>query len=61
MTGFVANSMPTMARVPGLLAAFQGLGATLGPKEDVTWHVAGDHLMRVRPTDVPACSRGLQR
>lgn len=29
MMGFVPNSMPTMARVPGLLAAFQGLGAAV--------------------------------
>ena len=29
MMGFVPNSMPTMARVPGLLPAFQGLGAAV--------------------------------
>jgi len=29
MMGFVPNSMFTMARVPGLLPAFQGLGATV--------------------------------
>lgn len=38
MMGFVPNSMFTMARVPGMLAAFQGLGAsvlgnTLVPRE----------------------------
>lgn len=27
--GFVPNSMPTMARVPGLLEGFQGLGAAV--------------------------------
>lgn len=29
MMGFVPNSMPTMARVPGLLPAFQAMGAAL--------------------------------
>lgn len=29
MMGFVPNSMPTMARVPGLLPAFQGLAAAV--------------------------------
>jgi hypothetical protein len=29
MMGFVPNSMFTMARVPGLLPAFQGLGAAV--------------------------------
>ena len=53
MMGFVPNSMFTMARVPGLLPAFQGLGAAVLGMVPATPHTNGESVWRheAMPTD----------